>query len=125
LFYAERGSTFLFGSELKALLAHPAIKTEIDATGLAELFGFRRARARSAYLSRQLAAIVGCPQNTAQIYRKAFFEKATADIGKQEQRIRALLAENPMYTLSQLARRAKCSYKDAKRWLERIQVQKS
>jgi asparagine synthase (glutamine-hydrolysing) len=43
LFYAQRGSAILFGSELKALLAHPAVKTEIDATGLAEIFGFRRA----------------------------------------------------------------------------------
>jgi asparagine synthase (glutamine-hydrolysing) len=43
LFYATRGSGLLFGSELKSLLAHPAIKAEIDATGLAEVFGFRRA----------------------------------------------------------------------------------
>lgn len=43
LFYAQRGSAILFGSELKALLAHPAVKTEIDAIGLAEVFGFRRA----------------------------------------------------------------------------------
>lgn len=43
LFYAQRGSAFLFGSELKALLAHPEVKAEIDTTGLAELFGFRRA----------------------------------------------------------------------------------
>lgn len=42
LFYAQHGPTLLFGSELKALLAHPAVKAEIDATGLAELFGFRR-----------------------------------------------------------------------------------
>ncbi|MGH2508378.1 MAG: asparagine synthase (glutamine-hydrolyzing), partial [Ktedonobacteraceae bacterium] len=43
LFYAQRGSALLFGSELKALLAHPEVKAEIDTTGLAELFGFRRA----------------------------------------------------------------------------------
>src|SRR5260370_15147667 len=42
LFYAQRGIAILFGSELKALLAHPAVKTEIDAIGLAEVFGFRR-----------------------------------------------------------------------------------
>lgn len=43
LFYAQRGSALLFGSELKVLLAHPLVRPEIDATGLAEIFGFRRA----------------------------------------------------------------------------------
>lgn len=38
LFYAQRGSAFLFGSELKAILAHPAVKPEVDASGLAEIF---------------------------------------------------------------------------------------
>lgn len=38
LFYAQRGSAFLFGSELKSLLAHPAINPEVDAGGLAEVF---------------------------------------------------------------------------------------
>lgn len=37
LYYAQRGSTIVFGSELKTLLTHPLIKTEIDATGLAEI----------------------------------------------------------------------------------------
>ncbi len=39
LFYAERGSAILFASELKALLAHPAVKPEVDEQGLAEIFG--------------------------------------------------------------------------------------
>lgn len=43
LFYAQRGSALLFGSELKALLAHPLVRAEIDETGLAEILGFRRA----------------------------------------------------------------------------------
>ncbi|SDX36423.1 asparagine synthase (glutamine-hydrolysing) [Marininema mesophilum] len=38
LFYAQRESSVLFGSELKALLAHPSVRPEIDRTGLAELF---------------------------------------------------------------------------------------
>jgi asparagine synthase (glutamine-hydrolysing) len=42
LFYAQRGSAVLFGSELKALLAHPSVKAEIDITGLTEIFSFRR-----------------------------------------------------------------------------------
>lgn len=44
LFYAQRGSTFLFGSELKALLAHPAIQPEIDGEGLAEVLALGPAR---------------------------------------------------------------------------------
>ena len=37
LFYARCGSGLLFASELKALLAHPAVKPEVDETGLAEV----------------------------------------------------------------------------------------
>lgn len=40
LFYAERGNAVIFGSELKALLAHPLVKAEVDSEGLAELFCF-------------------------------------------------------------------------------------
>jgi asparagine synthase (glutamine-hydrolysing) len=39
LFYAERGNSILFASEIKALLAHPAVKPELDQDGLAEIFG--------------------------------------------------------------------------------------
>ncbi len=39
LFYAERNGGFIFGSELKALLAHPDVKAEISVEGLAEVFG--------------------------------------------------------------------------------------
>ena len=39
LFYAERNGGFIFGSELKALLAHPDVKAEINREGLAEVFG--------------------------------------------------------------------------------------
>lgn len=42
LYYAHRGSAILFGSELKALLAHPLVKPEVDATGLAEILTFVR-----------------------------------------------------------------------------------
>jgi asparagine synthase (glutamine-hydrolyzing) len=40
LFYAQRGSAVLFGSEVKALLAHPLVEPELDADGLAEAFNF-------------------------------------------------------------------------------------
>jgi len=40
LFYTQRGSTILFGSELKALLAHPLVPAELDTDGLADVFNF-------------------------------------------------------------------------------------
>ncbi|WP_413302119.1 asparagine synthase (glutamine-hydrolyzing) [Bacillus sp. 1P10SD] len=39
LFYKEHKKGIVFASEIKALLAHPEIKTEIDHEGLAEVFG--------------------------------------------------------------------------------------
>ncbi|GAB6180892.1 asparagine synthase (glutamine-hydrolyzing) [Desulfotomaculum defluvii] len=44
LFYAQRGSAFIFASELKALLAHPLVKPEVDSDGLAEIFALGPAR---------------------------------------------------------------------------------
>jgi asparagine synthase (glutamine-hydrolysing) len=44
LFYAQRDSSFLFASELKALLANPLIKPEITAEGLAEVFALGPSR---------------------------------------------------------------------------------
>ena len=39
LFFTEHKKGFLFSSEIKAILAHPEIKTEIDHEGLADIFG--------------------------------------------------------------------------------------
>lgn len=39
LFYREEGKGLLFASELKAILAHPHVKAEIDREGMAEIFG--------------------------------------------------------------------------------------
>lgn len=44
LFFAERGQGLIFGSELKALLAHPSVEPEVDAEGLAEVFSIGPAR---------------------------------------------------------------------------------
>jgi len=44
LFYTERGRCFLFGSELKALLAHPEISPDVDTEGLAEILVLGPAR---------------------------------------------------------------------------------
>lgn len=44
LFYCERPGLFLFASELKALLAHPAVEPEVDREGLAEVLVLGPAR---------------------------------------------------------------------------------
>lgn len=44
LYYAQIGEDLLFGSEPKALLAHPGFAAEIDLEGLAELMAVPRAR---------------------------------------------------------------------------------
>ncbi|WP_058302553.1 asparagine synthase (glutamine-hydrolyzing) [Gorillibacterium timonense] len=44
LFYADRGDFFLFGSEPKAILAHPDFPAEVDTEGLAEVFAIGPAR---------------------------------------------------------------------------------
>ncbi|WP_338828091.1 asparagine synthase (glutamine-hydrolyzing) [Neomoorella thermoacetica] len=57
LFYATLPHSFLFGSELKALLAHPAIKPEVDAEGLAEVFVLGPARTPGHGVFHNLAEI--------------------------------------------------------------------
>lgn len=44
LFYTQQGTSFIFGSEIKALLAHPAVRPEITREGLGEIFGLGPAR---------------------------------------------------------------------------------
>nr|WP_144926777.1 asparagine synthase (glutamine-hydrolyzing) [Paenibacillus bovis] len=39
LFYREQNGTLIFGSEIKAILAHPNVKAEVDREGLQEIFG--------------------------------------------------------------------------------------
>jgi len=40
LFYAERGGTLVFGSEIKALLAHPRMTAELDPVALDQIFTY-------------------------------------------------------------------------------------
>lgn len=44
LFFSTKGSSFLFASEMKAILAHPMAEAKINRTGLAEIFALGPAR---------------------------------------------------------------------------------
>ncbi|MFD0962293.1 asparagine synthase (glutamine-hydrolyzing) [Paenibacillus chungangensis] len=44
LFYSKQGDLFVFGSELKSMLAHPAVQPEVGPEGLAEIFVIGPAR---------------------------------------------------------------------------------
>jgi len=44
LFYAQRETSFLFGSELKAILKNPMVKAELDEEGLSEVFALGPSR---------------------------------------------------------------------------------
>lgn len=44
LFYSEKNGALLFGSEIKAILAHPDVKAEVDREGLQEIFGLGPSR---------------------------------------------------------------------------------
>ncbi|MCU6712465.1 asparagine synthase (glutamine-hydrolyzing) [Paenibacillus sp. J5C_2022] len=44
LFFSKQGDLFVFGSELKCILAHPAVQPEVGAEGLAEIFVIGPAR---------------------------------------------------------------------------------
>lgn len=44
LFYSRKGSSFYFGSEMKAILANPEVSRDVDLEGLAEIFCIGPAR---------------------------------------------------------------------------------
>jgi hypothetical protein len=79
----------------------------------------------------ELTKLAECDQAVASKARKAYFEahpeqkaiatQAKRPMGKMEQRIRALLAENPSYTASQIQHRTNYSLRDIRTWLARIQ----
>ncbi len=54
LFYAELTDGLVFASELKALLLHPAIKAEVSADGMAEIWGLGPARTPGHGIFRQI-----------------------------------------------------------------------
>jgi DNA-binding MarR family transcriptional regulator len=81
----------------------------------------------------ELMQLAECDQATASKARQAYFEihpeqeaqakQAKRPMGKLEQQVRTLLAENPQYTPSQLAHRTNYSLNDVRRLLTRIQAE--
>lgn len=58
LFISQAGGQFIFGSEPKALLAHPAVKPEVGAQGIAELFIVGPARTPGVGVYSQLTELL-------------------------------------------------------------------
>ncbi|MDR3645632.1 MAG: asparagine synthetase B, partial [Clostridia bacterium] len=57
LFYAQRGHAFIFGSEIKTLLAHPLVKPEVGRDGLCELFALGPANAPGSCVYKGISEI--------------------------------------------------------------------
>ncbi|GCE50894.1 asparagine synthase (glutamine-hydrolysing) [Thermosporothrix hazakensis] len=98
LFYAQRGSALLFGSELKALLANPLVKPEVDSEGLNELFGLVNTPGQTVFRDvKQLRAgyaMLHSPEQT-RIWQFWKLQSAphTDDVDTTVERLRSLLQD--------------------------------
>lgn len=68
LYYAVTDTGLLFGSEPKALLANPLFRAEVDAEGLAELFGLNKGRTPGHGVFRGLRQLL--PGHTLRVDRR-------------------------------------------------------
>lgn len=57
LFYTKKGGSLMFGSEIKALLAHPEIEPILDSTGIMEIFGLGPARSPGSGVFKDICEI--------------------------------------------------------------------
>lgn len=104
LFYAQRGSALLFGSELKVLLAHPLVRAEIDETGLAEIFSFRRAPGSGVFrdvheLRPGHRLLYTREQLKVERYWQLQSQPHTDDLDTTAEKIRALLLDDVKHQL--------------------------
>lgn len=100
LFYAERGSSFLFGSEIKTLLANPLIRPEIDEEGLAEVFMIGPARTPGHGVFKGVnelkpghCMIIGRQGKTITQYWSLTSKPHTEDFGATAAQVRELLID--------------------------------
>lgn len=100
LFYAQRGSDFIFASELKALLAHPMIEPVLDEEGLAEVFIMAPARTPGSGVFREVkelragrAMIVDCRGKRTWSYWSLTSHAHTDSFDDTAERIRELVRD--------------------------------
>jgi asparagine synthase (glutamine-hydrolysing) len=101
LYYAERGGSLLFGSELKALLAHPAVSRTPDLVALHHFFTFKNVPApRSAFAEvRQLRPGERLVHEDSETrcerwWQMRFAENEELDETEAAEQLRALLTES-------------------------------
>lgn len=70
LFYHENNGSLLFGSEIKAILAHPEMKAEVDREGLREIFGLGPSRTPGHGVFRGIREL--CPAHASIFNRHGF-----------------------------------------------------
>ncbi|HEY4389607.1 MAG TPA: asparagine synthase (glutamine-hydrolyzing) [Ktedonobacteraceae bacterium] len=104
LYYAERDGAILFGSELKVLLAHPLVKPEVDAHGLAEILTFVRTPDSGIYRNVQELRpghLLICREQTSRISRYWTLRSVphTDDLDTTAEHIRMLLEDTVKHQL--------------------------
>ena len=92
LYWTQQGRTFLFGSEVKAILAHPGYRISLDKEALLEYFTFQNfftdrtlfadVRLLPAGVLMRIDADSGSV--TSKRYWDFHFEEAAAPLGKEE-----------------------------------------
>ncbi|RFU39908.1 asparagine synthase (glutamine-hydrolyzing) [Actinomadura logoneensis] len=100
LYYAEPGGGVVFGSEPKALLAHPEMAAEVDVEGIAELMAVPRARTPGHAVYRGMREVrPGClvVADAAGLRETRYWQVEarphTEDFGATTDRVRSLLTD--------------------------------
>ncbi|RDI36901.1 asparagine synthase (glutamine-hydrolyzing) [Falsibacillus pallidus] len=100
LFYCKRGDQVIFGSEIKALFAHPDVKPELDEEGLSEVFGLGPMRTPGKAIFKDIEEVRAGhymifskeDQQTKQ-YWKLESKEHTDDVDKTVETIQSLLED--------------------------------
>lgn len=100
LFYAYRDGVFLFGSEPKAILAHPDFPAEVDVQGISEIFALGPARTPGVGVYRGMEELKpGCYLSLDRsglrsgVYWKLISEPHPDDVDTTAERVRELLKD--------------------------------